>query len=141
MHSLGSLIHPAPAALFAVFKSDCPTSQFSLVYLNNLIEAIPELPFIGVSQDDAAETADFLENWGTRFSLVLYDPDPYVLSDALGISNVPALFLVSGNGTVLESDFGYSAAFWEKLAQKSAEEFGRRIGSIVPTDAPRWAAG
>ncbi|HEY2931110.1 MAG TPA: TlpA disulfide reductase family protein [Acidobacteriota bacterium] len=140
-HSLSSVVGDAPLVLFALFKTDCPTSQFSLPYMNNLVKAIPELPFVGISQDEPAETAEFLENWGIRFSLVLFDQDPYELSDSLGISNVPALFLVARSGKILESDFGYSADFWERLAQRTAAEFGRTIGPIIPSDAPRWAGG
>ncbi|HEY3131377.1 MAG TPA: TlpA disulfide reductase family protein [Acidobacteriota bacterium] len=136
-----SILGQAPAVLFAVFKSDCPTSQFSLPYLNNLVAQVPQLPFVGISQDDSRETEEFLRQWGSRFTRVLYEEEPYPLSDALGISNVPALFLVDQAGQILASDFGYTETFWEKLAQKAARAFGVTVGPIVPTDAPRWAPG
>ncbi|MBI2821295.1 MAG: TlpA family protein disulfide reductase [Acidobacteria bacterium] len=140
-YTLSSLLGQAPAALIAVFKTDCPTSQFSLPYWNGLLDQIPGFPFIGISQDDAADTAEFIEQWGARFSRVLYEEDPYPLSDALGITHVPSLFLVAAGGRILASDFGYSAQFWESLAQKAGAEAGVAVGPILPLDAPRWALG
>lgn len=140
-YSRPSILQQAPAVLFAVFKSECPTSQFSLPYLNNLVAQIPQLPFIGISQDDSRETAEFLLRWGSRFTLILYEEEPYPLSDALGVTNVPSLFLVDANARILASDFGYTETLWEKLAQKAARAFSVTVGPIVPADAPRWAAG
>ena len=127
--------------LVAVFKTDCPTSQFSLPYFNRLLDQIPTLPYVGISQDNPEQTAEFLGEWGSRFSLLLYETEPYTLSDALGISHVPSLFLLDEKGTILASDFGYSADFWNSVAEKAALAFGAPVGSILPADAPRWALG
>ncbi|HEV8131053.1 MAG TPA: redoxin domain-containing protein [Acidobacteriota bacterium] len=140
-YSLDAFLKQAPAVLFAVFKTECPTSQFSLPYLNRLISQLPQLPLVGISQDSPAETAEFLATWGTRFSQVLFEEEPYPVSDALGVTIVPALFLVDTRGRILASDFGYTEKFWETVAQKAAREFSMTVGPIVPPDAPRWAAG
>ena len=140
-HSFVNLTADAPVALFAVFKTDCPTSQFSLPYLNRLVEQVPGLPFVGISQDSPGQTEEFLHEWKPRFSLVLYEEEPYLLSNALGVTNVPSLYLVSRAGVVLACDFGYSEKFWESLARRAAKAFGIRAAPIVPPDAPRWAVG
>ncbi|MBI3940398.1 MAG: TlpA family protein disulfide reductase [Acidobacteria bacterium] len=140
-YNLSMILEKAPAALFAVFKTDCPTSQFSLPYFNRLITQIQQLPFIGISQDDRQSTSKFLKEWGTRFTLVLYEEDPYALSDALGVASVPALFLVGAQGQILASDYGYSAKFWEALAQAAGRACGVNVAPIVPANAPQWALG
>jgi peroxiredoxin len=141
IYTLQTLQAGAPAALIAIFKTDCPTSQFSLPYFNRLREAIPNLPYAGISQDGMAETLEFLREWGARFSHVLYEDEPYSLSDALGVAHVPSLFLLEAGGRIAACDFGYSEDFWNHVAERAAEAFGVRVGSISPADAPRWALG
>lgn len=140
-YSRSSFLEHAPATLFVIFKTDCPTSQFSLPYLNRLVDQIPRFSFVGVSQDDPRSTVEFLQQWGTRCTHILYEEEPYPLSDLLGVTNVPSLFLVAGSSEILASDFGYRQTFWEQVAQEAARQFSVAIGPIVPPDAPPWAAG
>jgi peroxiredoxin len=92
--------------LLVFFKVSCPTCQLTLPFL----ERFDSPQVIAVSQDDAAGTRGF----GTKLRTVLDTPRTYPVSNAYGITHVPALFLVESDGRISDSVEGFSKANLEK---------------------------
>ena len=94
---------PAPAIegltakgplLVVFFKITCPVCQFTLPFLNRIHQA-GTLPVFGISQNDDADTREFVQEFGIEYP-VLLDPEDadFPASNAYGISSVPTLFLI-----------------------------------------------
>lgn len=94
-----------------------------------------------VSQDDRAETAEFNRRLGVQLE-TLYDPPPWKASAALGLTNVPTIFFVGGNGRIRETVVGFVRPRLEALARLAAKVSGRpagrlfRIGDRIPLIVP-----
>ena len=94
-----------------------------------------------MSQDDRPETAAFNRRLGVQLE-TLYDPPPWKASSALGLTNVPTLFLVGANGRIRETVVGFVRPRLEELARRAAKVSGRpaarlfRIGAHIPLIVP-----
>src|SRR5271155_4714592 len=77
--------------LAAFFKVSCPTCQFTLPFIERIYETYGDAKFSvwGVSQNDAADTRDFLKEYGVKFP-TLIDDDGFVASNEYGLTNVPS---------------------------------------------------
>jgi peroxiredoxin len=84
--------------LVVFFKISCLTCQLTLPFLNRLIAKVR---MVGISQDDASSTKEFLEYFKIAFP-VLIDPagDHYAVSNAYGLTNAPSMFLIEGDGKI-----------------------------------------
>src|SRR5271157_3819345 len=81
--------------LAAFFKVSCPTCQYTFPYLERLHKAHGDkVTIVGISQNNQADTAAFLKEYGVSFPTLLDDPNGYVVSNAYGLTNVPSLFLI-----------------------------------------------
>lgn len=130
--SLDSLLSSG-AALVAFFKISCPVCQFTFPFLERLYRAKANI--VGISQDDAASTRDFNEEFGISFP-VLVDGHGYPASNGFGISHVPSLFLVEPDGRVSWAVEGFS--------RQELEKAGARLGAspFKPGEyVPEWKAG
>ncbi|MEP6801357.1 MAG: TlpA disulfide reductase family protein [Acidobacteriota bacterium] len=136
---------PSGETLWAFFKSSCPTCELMWPYLDRLSSMTGDTGsrVVAVSQDDAAETKAFYE----RLSIdvpTLYDPPPWNASEAVGLSNVPTLFLVDQEGRIRDTVEGFQRAKMEELAARfSAQTRGTsqpesffRTGESVPALRP-----
>lgn len=83
---------------------------------------------VAVSQDDAAETKAFYERLSIDIP-TLYDPPPWNASEAVGLSNVPTLFLVDEDGRILETVEGFQRAKMEELAARFSAQTRRTAPS------------
>ena len=112
-------------ALLVFFKVTCPVCQFALPFLNRVSNVY------GISQNDAEDTREFIQEFGIRFPVLLDSEDAgYPASNAYGISTVPTLFLVQPDGKIARAVEG-----WRK---KEMEALGAlRAGDNVP----EWKAG
>src|SRR5690242_11554443 len=65
--------------VLAFFKVSCPTCQYTLPFLERLYKAYRNkgVKLIGVSQNDATETASFAKEFGITFPLLLDDTKKY----------------------------------------------------------------
>ena len=96
---------------------------------------------LAVSQDDRDETAAFNRRLGVQLE-TLYDPAPWKASEALGLTNVPTIFLVGANGRIRETVVGFIRPRLEALARRAAKLSGRpgarlfRIGDNIPLIVP-----
>jgi peroxiredoxin len=107
------------------FKVSCPVCQMALPYLDRIFKAYAgsgAFSFIGVSQDNAADTQAFNRQFNVSFPVVLDPAGKYPASNAYGLTNVPTTFLVSPEG---EIDF--ATVSWSKA---DVNQLNRRLASL-----------
>jgi peroxiredoxin len=76
---------------------------------------------VGVSQNDAKDTAAFAREFGVTFPLLLDDTRSYPVSNAYGLTNVPTIFWIGRDGEIEISSIGWSKPDFEKVNQQLAE--------------------
>ena len=100
------------------YKASCPTCQLTFPYLQTIHSSLSaELRnrIWGISQDDPAETAEFVKQLGIDFPIVL-DEHPYPVSSEYGVEFVPTIFIVGSDGRIQLSDFGFSKTTLSRIA-------------------------
>jgi peroxiredoxin len=109
--------------LLAFFKVSCPTCQYAFPFLQRLEQAYghKSVRIIGVSQNEPRETANFTKEFGISFPVLLDDTKKYPASNAYGLTNVPTIFWVAGDGTIEVSSVGWVKADFEAVSRKMAE--------------------
>jgi peroxiredoxin len=124
-YSLGALIERGPVVA-AFFKISCPVCQFTFPFLERLHQRYggDGVTFLGVSQDDARSTKEFVSEYGVTFPMVL-DEKGYPVSNAYGLTSVPTILLIEPDGTVRVSSAGFDKKDLETIARELAER--RRI--------------
>jgi peroxiredoxin len=85
---------------------------------------------IGISQNDAEETAAFIKEFGITFPVLLDDVRSYVVSNAYGLTNVPSIFYVAQDGEIEVSSVGWMKADFEDMNRRMAEA-GRIAPAVV----------
>jgi peroxiredoxin len=113
-----NLKHGPVLAVF--FKISCPTCQLTLPFLDRLLDRLKDkLRVVGISQDDASSTKEFLEYFKIGFP-VLIDPgkDHYAVSGAYRLTNVPSMFLIEKDGRISWALHGFHRGDLETLAGK-----------------------
>ncbi len=123
-HSLHSLLERGPV-LLAFFKVTCPVCQYTFPFLERLHQGgAGGIQVVGISQDGAAATRDFCEEFGVTFPILLDESGAgYAASNAFGIQSVPSLFLVEPDGQIALSGSGFS--------KRELEALGRRAGVVT----------
>lgn len=107
------------------FKVSCPVCQLALPYLERIFQAYEtrgRFTFVGVSQDNAADTKTFNRQFGVSFPVLLDPASKYPVSNAYGLTNVPTVFLVSPEGEI-----EFSSVSWSKA---DVEQLNRRLASV-----------
>jgi len=109
-----NLKHAPVLAVF--FKISCETCQLTLPFLDRLRNHVR---VVGISQDDAPSTKEFLEYFKISFP-VLIDPasDRYAVSDAYRLTNVPSMFLIEKDGKISWSLHGFHKGDLDTLAER-----------------------
>jgi len=123
IYSLEELRRKGPV-LAAFFKISCPVCQFTFPFLQRLYERYgnDDVTFLGISQDDAKATAGFAKQYGITFPIALDEKEKgYPASNAYGLTNVPTIFLIDGDGTVSISSMGFVKNDLEQIAAQLAE--------------------
>jgi peroxiredoxin len=128
MFSLSDELASGPVVL-AFFKVSCPTCQYSFPFLERLYKAYKDngVKLVGVSQNDAKETAAFTKEFGVTFPMLLDDTRNYPVSNAYGLTNVPTVFWIAQDGEIEISSVGWVKADFEQINRKMAE-----AGKIAP---------
>jgi peroxiredoxin len=129
--------------LAAFFKVSCPTCQFTAPFLERLHEmyAGPGFTLLGISQDQARDTRDFMSEFGIRFP-VLIDDSAYPASNQYGLTNVPTVFLIAPDGKIQVSAVGFSKPDLEDVAAAAARSTGKaaaplfKPGEVIPDYKP-----
>lgn len=107
----------------AFFKVSCPVCQFAFPYLERIYKAYGKsgkFTFLGVSQDDRADTDAFTRRFGVTFP-VLLEQKGYAVSNAYGLTNVPTVFMISPSGEIEFSSVSWSKSEMQELARRLAE--------------------
>lgn len=105
------------------FKVSCPTCQYALPFYERLFRAYrnEHVTMVGVSQNDAKDTAAFSNEFGVTFPVLLDDTRRYPVSNAYGLTNVPTTFWVARDGEIEVSSVGWSKGEFEQINHKFAE--------------------
>jgi len=101
----------------AFFKVSCPVCQYAFPYYERLYKKLQakDITFVGVSEDNARDTAMFTKEFGITFPIALDPPDRYPVSAAYGLTNVPTLIVVGSTGVVEHSIVSWSKKELEEL--------------------------
>jgi len=105
-------LRPEEPVLVVVFKVSCPTCQLTLPFLERLAQQ--RVQVLGISQDSASVTRDFAAHFHLTFPM-LVDAAPYPVSGALRTTNVPSLFLIREDGTIVWDSVGFIRGDLEEL--------------------------
>jgi peroxiredoxin len=113
--------------IVAVFyKVSCPVCQMALPYLDRIFKAYAQrgaFTFVGVSQDNAADTQAFCRQYNISFPVLLDPVGKYPVSNAYKLTTVPTTFLISPEG---EIDF--ATVSWSKA---DVEQLNRRLAAVA----------
>ena len=105
------------------FKVSCPVCHMALPYLERIFRAYEQggkFTFVGVSQDNAADTKAFNRQFGVTFPVLLDPAGKYPASNAYKLTNVPTVFLISAEGEIEFSTVSWSKADVEQLNRRLA---------------------
>jgi peroxiredoxin len=118
--------------VLAFFKVSCPTCQYTFPFLDRLYKAYRNsgVTMVGISQNDAKETAAFVKEFGVTFPVLLDEIGRYPVSNAYGLTNVPTVFWVAQDGEIEVSSVGWVKADFEQLNRKLAES-GKAAPAVV----------
>lgn len=120
--SLAEELTHGPVVL-AFFKVSCPTCQYAFPFLERLEQAYGHkgVRIVGVSQNDARDTASFNREFGVTFPVLLDDTHSYPVSNAYGLTNVPTIFWIAQDGEIEVSSVGWVKADFNEINRKLAE--------------------
>jgi peroxiredoxin len=120
--SLSDELARGPVVL-AFFKVSCPTCQYAFPFLERLHKAYGQkgVGLVGVSQNDASDTAAFVKEFGVTFPVLLDDTRSYPASNAYRLTNVPTLFWVAPDSEIEISSVGWVKADFDQINRKMAE--------------------
>jgi len=118
--------------VLAFFKVSCPTCQYALPFLERLHKTYGDkgVRLVGVSQNDAKETAAFNRQFGVTFPVLLDDTHRYPVSNAFGLTNVPSVFWIAQDGEIEVSSVGWVKADFDQINRKMAEA-GRAAPAVI----------
>lgn len=120
------------------FKVSCPVCQMALPYLDRIYKAYGpggKFTFVGVSQDNAADTEAFNRRFGVTFP-VLLEEKGYAVSNAYKLTNVPTVFMISPAGEIEFSSVSWSKSDMQELGRKLARVNNTAPATIFPAGEP-----
>lgn len=129
--------------LAAFFKITCPVCQFTFPFLQRIYETYGDskVSFWGISQDNGADTEEFLHEFGVKFPALL-DADGYKVTKQYGLANVPSIFFIQPDGKVRAFSTGFTKKDLEAVSAEIAAIAGKppqplfRPGEKVPDHRP-----
>jgi peroxiredoxin len=115
--------------VLAFFKVSCPTCQYAFPFFERLYQAYARkgVTLVGISQNEAKDTATFSKQFGVTFPILLDDTNSYPVSNAYGLTNVPTLFWIAPDGEIELTSVGWVKADFEQVNRKMAD-----AGKTVP---------
>ena len=137
--SLADALKKGPVVA-AFFKITCPVCQFTFPFLERLHRAHSgdAVSFVGISQNEDAQTKEFLAEYGITFA-GLMDEDGYPVSNSYGLNTVPTVFLIAPDGKVQVSSVGFCKADLEKIAKELSGYFQKKPTSASNSFTPLCA--
>ena len=114
------------------FKVSCPTCQYALPLYERLYQAYGNkgVTLVGVSQNDAKDTAAFNKEFGITFPVLLDDTRSYPVSNAHGLTNVPSIFWIAQDGEIEVSSVGWLKVDFDEINRRMAD-----AGKVTPASA------
>jgi len=109
--------------VLAFFKVLCLICQYALPFLERLHKAYGDrgVTLVGISQNDAKDTAAFCKQFGITFPMLLDDTRTYPVSNAYGLTNVPTVFWIAQDGEIEVSSVGWVKADFVTINRKMAD--------------------
>ena len=133
--SLREALTRGPVVL-AFFKVSCPVCQMTFPFLQR-IHAAGAVRIFGVSQNDAADTREFNQDFGVTFPTLLDSEDAgFPVSNDYGIASVPTIFVVEPGGRITNVIEGWRKREMEDLAAPALASLFRKDEYV-----PEWKAG
>lgn len=120
-YRLSDLTAKAPT-LVAFFKLSCATSKLTMPIIERLHRHYPALQVVGVSQDDAADTAAMVAHGGLTFPVVR--DEGWHVSAAYDLFTVPSVFLLDTRGVVRRVNMGWNREHYAALSDDVAGLLG-----------------
>jgi peroxiredoxin len=116
---LSEVLNRGPLVL-GFFKVSCPVCQYAFPYLERLwqVHKTEAATFLGISQDNAADTEAFVTRYGLSFPIAMDDPARYIVSHAYKLTNVPTIYLIDRGGEIQLSSVGWARRDFEELNLK-----------------------
>ncbi len=111
--------------LVTFFKTDCPTCQYGLPFLDRFAEILEgtSAETVAICQDTPSDAERFNAEFGYRTRVVFDTEDSgFPVSNAFGLTNVPTVFLIEQDGRVAHSAVSWSKADVEAVAAKLGVE-------------------
>ncbi|HKD69814.1 MAG TPA: TlpA disulfide reductase family protein [Candidatus Binataceae bacterium] len=142
VHSLEEL-RQGDLLLLVFYHSECPTCGLSMPFIGNLARAVrsERMKIWGVSQDARKETIKFAGIKGLEMPIHI-DAEPYPVSEAYGLTNVPSLFLIDSTHTVIDQCVGFTKDDFVRLAQAAARNANAPVPDIFAgQEVPSMAYG
>jgi peroxiredoxin len=129
---LTSALKRGPVVL-AFFKVSCPVCQMAFPFFERLNRAFrgKNVQVIGISQDSAADSAEFAKEFGITFPIALDETKKYPASNAYKLTNVPTLFLVNPNREIEVSSVSWAKDELQMISDKLAAAVGMSKVTIV----------
>ena len=111
------------SVVLAFFKVSCPTCQYALPFLDRLYKAYDGngVTLVGISQNDAKETAAFNKEFGITFPVLLDGTRNYPVSNAYSLTNVPTIFWIDLDGEIEVSSVGWVKSDFDQINRRMAD--------------------
>ena len=123
--TLSDMVSKGPV-LAAFYKVSCPVCQYTFPFIERIHKAYgnEKVAIVGISQDDAAATKEFVAEYGLSFPSLI-DGSGYPASNAYGLTNVPSLFLITPDGKIAVSFSGFDRDGLQEISDRFAKHLGR----------------
>ena len=129
--SLEAALKRGPVVL-AFFKISCPVCQYAMPFVERLFRTHhgAKATVVGISQDNLRDSKAFMREYNVSFPVALDETSRYPVSSAYGLTNVPTLFYVAGDGEIEISSVGWSKSDMEAIHRKLSEHRGQAAASF-----------
>ena len=119
--------------VLAFFKVSCPVCRMAAPKVQALADG--GLRVIAIGEDAPAALASYAERYGQRVRTVS-EPRPYRVSDAYGLTSVPTLVLVGGDGVVRDKVVAWDRIRWNALSTAAGGPPVSKEGDGLPSFRP-----
>jgi peroxiredoxin len=122
--------------LAVFFKVSCETCRLIFPYLERLFRAYPQggWHLWGISQDSAADSQAFVEEYDVTFPILL--DDGWSASQAYDPEGVPTSFFIGSGGKVIRVVPAFQKAALNELSATIVDHFGAEPVLVIPDDDP-----
>ena len=118
--------------LAVFFKISCPVCQYAFPYYERIYKTHKggRVTIIGVSQNEKADTAQFMRKFGITFPVLLDGTKSFPVSNAYGLTNVPTAFWIGEDGAIEASSVGWVRKEFEEIVQRAASAAGETFKQL-----------